>query len=36
MDAAARSEHLITVYAGLGYNPVGLVPWSGKVYRIWS
>ena len=33
MDTAEQAEHLITLYAGLGYKHVEFVQWSGKVYR---
>jgi GNAT superfamily N-acetyltransferase len=33
MDTAEQAEHLIKLYARLGYNHVGFVQWSGKVYR---
>ena len=33
MDTAEQAEHLIKLYAGLGYQHVGFVQWSGKVYR---
>ena len=33
MDTAEQAEHLIKLYAGLGYKHVGFVQWAGKVYR---
>lgn len=33
MDTAEQAEHLIKLYAGLGYAHVGFVQWPGKVYR---
>ena len=33
MDTAEQAQHLISLYARLGYNPVGFVQWSGKMYR---
>lgn len=33
MDTAEPAQHLITLYTGLGYQHVGFVQWSGKVYR---
>ncbi len=33
MDTAEQATHLIELYARLGYEQVGWVQWSGKVYR---
>lgn len=33
MDTAEQAEHLMTLYASLGYSRVGFVQWPGKVYR---
>jgi GNAT superfamily N-acetyltransferase len=33
MDTAEQAEHLIKLYANLGYKQVGFVQWPGKVYR---
>lgn len=33
MDTAEQATHLIALYTGLGYRPVGNVQWPGKVYR---
>ncbi len=33
MDTAEQATHLIRLYQGLGYQPVGHVQWPGKVYR---
>ena len=33
MDTAEQAQHLISLYARLGYKHVGFVQWPGKVYR---
>jgi GNAT superfamily N-acetyltransferase len=33
MDTAEPAKHLISLYGRLGYEVVGSVQWSGKVYR---
>jgi GNAT superfamily N-acetyltransferase len=33
MDTAEQAHHLVALYSGLGYRPVGFVQWPGKVYR---
>lgn len=33
MDTAEQAGHLLALYQGLGYEPVGWVQWPGKVYR---
>jgi GNAT superfamily N-acetyltransferase len=33
MDTAEQAEHLIALYASLGYSRVGFVQWPCKVYR---
>ncbi|MBK1613619.1 GNAT family N-acetyltransferase [Rubrivivax gelatinosus] len=33
LDTAEPAEHLLALYTGLGWRPVGHVQWPGKVYR---
>lgn len=33
MDTAEQAQHLTKLYTGLGYERVGYVQWTGKVYR---
>lgn len=33
LDTAEPADHLVRLYASLGYNKVGTVQWPGKVYR---
>lgn len=33
MDTAEQATHLVELYGRLGYQPVGSVQWTGKVYR---
>jgi len=33
LDAAEPATHLVSLYQGLGYEPVSHVQWPGKVYR---
>jgi GNAT superfamily N-acetyltransferase len=33
LDTAEQAQHLISLYARLGYAHVGFVQWPGKVYR---